>query len=118
MGCCLQWSRRKLNCDFATDDEVAAHFSKYTGRKIVFKRLAPNEVPKADNPPPAEGSSKNLVFKVDVEEIRKVRAAFPRLSLFWHSPKSMLQIHPKWMSLDEWLEKDWVGRDAGGKAKM
>ena len=82
-----------------TDDEVAAKFAAYLGRPMPYRRLNPAEIPKAADPPPAEGSSKNLVFKVDVEEIRK--------------------IHPNYVTLEQWLATEWNGKDHGAqKAKM
>lgn len=48
-------------------DEAAEHFAKFTGRPIKFRRLRPDEIPQADKPPPAEGSSKNLIFNVSFQ---------------------------------------------------
>jgi hypothetical protein len=59
---------------------------------MPYRRLKPEEIPKADDPPPAEGSGKNLIFKVDIEEIRK--------------------IHPGYVTLEEFLRTDWNGKDA------
>ncbi|KAI9027734.1 hypothetical protein DFJ74DRAFT_765760 [Hyaloraphidium curvatum] len=95
-----QWTGKKL--ELATDilsyDEVAERFANYTGKPFKHRRLAPAEIPKAADPPPAEGSSKNLIFTVDIDEIRKM--------------------HPQYVTLDQWLATTWVGRDAAPGAKI
>jgi hypothetical protein len=72
-------------------DEAAAAFAKFTGRNFIHRRAAASELPqRPGGNKPAAGSSKNLVFSADPEQLKK--------------------IHPGIFSVEDWVKNDWNGR--------